>query len=61
MDLEIIILSEVNQRPISSGITYMWNLKNLIQINIYKTETDTHRKQIYGYQRGWEVCRKGGG
>ena len=61
MDLGIIILSEVNQRPISSGTTYMWNLKNLIQINIYKTETDTHRKQIYGYQRGWEVGRKGGG
>ena len=39
----------------------MWNLKNLIQINIYQTETDTHRKQIYGYQRGWEVSSKGGG
>ena len=27
MDLEIIILSEVNQRQISYDITYMWNLK----------------------------------
>ena len=26
MDLEIIILSEVSQRKISYGITYMWNL-----------------------------------
>ena len=26
MDLEIIILSEVNQRQIH-GVTYMWNLK----------------------------------
>ena len=27
MDLEIIILSEVNQRQISYDITYMWNIK----------------------------------
>ena len=27
MDLEIIILSEVSQRQILHGITYMWNLK----------------------------------
>ena len=27
MDLEIIILSEVNQRQVSYAITYMWNLK----------------------------------
>ena len=27
MDLEIIILSEVNQRQISYDMTYMWNLK----------------------------------
>ena len=41
MDLEIIILSEVNQRQISYGITYMWNLKNDTNELIYKTETDS--------------------
>ena len=29
IDLEINILSEINQRQISYDITYMWNLKNL--------------------------------
>ena len=41
MDLEIIILSEVNQRQISYDITYMCNLKNDTNELIYKTETDT--------------------
>ena len=36
-------------------ITYMWNLKNNTNKFIYKTETDSHRKQIYGYQRGKQV------
>ena len=36
MDLEIIILSEVSQteRQISYDITYMWNLKKTIQMNL---------------------------
>ena len=29
IDLEINILSEINQRQISYDITYMWNLKKL--------------------------------
>ena len=32
--LEIIILSEVRQRQISY-ITYLWNLKNVTQINLF--------------------------
>ena len=34
MHLEIIILSEVRQRQISY-ITYLWNLKNVTQINLF--------------------------
>ena len=41
MDLEIIILSEVSQRQISYGITYMWNLKYDADELIYKTKTDS--------------------
>ena len=33
MDLDIIILSEVNQRQIPYDITYMW--KQMIQINLF--------------------------
>ena len=37
MNLEIIILSEINQTEIqiSHDITYMWNLKNMIQMNLF--------------------------
>ena len=42
MDLEITMLSKVSQRQISSGITYMWNLKkNDTNELIDKTETDS--------------------
>ena len=41
MDLEIIILSEVNQRQISYDITYMWNLKDYSNESMYNTETDS--------------------
>ena len=45
LDLEIIILSEVNQTEKDKyDITYMWNLKKIVQINIFKTEVDTQRK-----------------
>ena len=41
MDLEIIMLSEVNQTEKDIyRITYMWNLKNDTNELIYKTETD---------------------
>ena len=37
MDLEIVILSEVShrERQISYDITYMWNLKEMIQMNSF--------------------------
>ena len=55
MDLEIIILSEVNQSEKEKyDINYMWNLKKKIQINLFTKlkQTHRHRKQPYGYQRG---------
>ena len=48
MDLDMIILSEVNQtNAIIYDMTYMWNLENNTNESIYKTEMDL---QIYGYQ-----------
>ena len=41
MDLEMIILSEINQKDKYHDITYMWNLKNDTNELIYKTETDS--------------------
>ena len=44
MNLEIIILSEVNQkkeRQIPYDIAYMWNLKYNTNELIYETETDS--------------------
>ena len=36
--------------------TYMWNLKKIIQMNLYtkQKQTQRHGKQIYGYQRKGE-------
>ena len=56
MDLEIIILSKVNQTEKDKyhDITYTWNLKNMIQMNLFtkQKQIHRHRKQAYGYQRG---------
>ena len=53
MDLDIIILSEVNltEKDISYDITYMRNLKKMIQMNLFTKQKQTHRlrEQIYGY------------
>ena len=35
MDLEIIKLSEVSQQRKTYDITYMWNLKKMINMDIY--------------------------
>ena len=50
MQLEIIILSEVRKRK--TNITYMWNLKNMIQMNIFTKQKQTHRRgeSTYGYR-----------
>ena len=57
VDLEIIILSEVKsdrERQLSYDITYMWDLKKMIQMNLFRKQKQTHRrrKQTYAYQRG---------
>ena len=51
VDSEIIKLSEVRQRQISCNITYLWNLKKMIKVNLFEKWKQTHRKQIYGFQR----------
>ena len=46
MDLEIVILNEVKsdrEREISYDITYMQNLKKLIQMNLFTKQKWTHR------------------
>ena len=42
------------KRQISYDITYMWNLKKMIQMNLItkQKQTHRHREQTYGYQRG---------
>ena len=53
MDLEIIILSEINQTE-KDKYHMVWNLKKMIQMNLFTKQKQTHRlrKQSYGYQRG---------
>ena len=44
----------------SDDITYTWNLKKkMIQMILFTKEKQTHRKQIYSYQRGkgWEEAQ----
>ena len=56
MDLEIIILSKVSQTEKDKYhmLSHMWNLKKMIQMNLFTKQKQTHRlrKQIYGYQGG---------
>ena len=40
-DLEIFILSEVSQRQMSWDITYMWNLKKMMQMNLFAKQKDS--------------------
>ena len=42
-------------RQILCDIISMWNLKNNTNESLYKIETQRHRKQIYGYQKGHRV------
>ena len=55
VDLEIIILSEVNQTEQQKyNITYIWNLKKWIHVNLFTKQKLTYRlrKQTSGYQKG---------
>ena len=51
--------SEVNQiKQISQDTTYIWNLKNMIQTNLFtkQKQTHRHRKQIYSLQGACQVA-----
>ena len=53
MNLEMIILSEVNQTRETNIIWLICGtLKSDTNDCIYETETDSQTKQIYGYERG---------
>ena len=58
MNLEIIILSEVNQRQISD-ITSLWNLKkNDTNEFIYETDSQTLKTNLWlpkGLERGYKL------
>ena len=43
MDLEIIILREVSERQTSYDITYMWDLKKRIYMNLFAEQKQIHR------------------
>ena len=53
MDLDAIIVSEVSQTKtnIICHHLYVESKKDTNEL-IYRIEIDSHRKQIYGYQRG---------
>ena len=42
LDPEIIILSEVCQGQIPYDIIYTWNLKKMIQLNLFIEQKQTH-------------------
>ena len=59
MDLESVMQSEVSQTEKDEyHISYTWNLKKRVQMNLFTKQKQSHRckKQTYGYQAG-----KGGG
>ena len=53
-DLDISILISHIDKDKYYDSTYMWNLKKMIQMNLFARRKQTHRhgKQTYGYQRG---------
>ena len=56
MDLEIIILSEFRERQISYN-NHTWNLKKIIQVNLFTKQTDSQAYII----NLWLSKGKGGG
>ena len=43
MGLEVVILSEVSQRQTPYDIAYMWNLKKMVQMNLFTKQKQSHR------------------
>ena len=58
MDKGIIILSQ-QQRQITYGITYMLNLKEMIQMNLFTQKTNRPGTQTFGYHRRKEEDKSG--
>ena len=59
MDLEGIIPSEIRERQILYSNTYMWNLENTTNMNIFKK-----RNRLAGIEDKWMITsreREGGG
>ena len=52
LDLEIIMLSEISQGKTNTVYHFYVESKKRIQMNLYTKQTQRHRKQIYGYQKG---------
>ena len=54
IDLEIIILSEVNQTKTNIWYHLYMESKNMIQMNLFTKQklTHKHKKQTYGFWRG---------
>ena len=52
MDLEIFTLSEVKEKQISYGITYMWNPKIGTNEPIYKTEIESDVENKFMITKG---------
>ena len=55
MNLEIIILSEVNQtreRQISYDMVYMWYFKKMIQMIVFMKQKQTHRQNKFMVMKG---------
>ena len=42
MDLEFVVLSEVRQIQVSCDIAYMWNLKEMVQMNLFTKQKACH-------------------
>jgi len=51
MDSQTVILSEVRLRKTNIQYTYMWNLKKMIQMNLFTKQKQIQRlrEQTYGY------------
>ena len=45
-DLESILREQTKERQISYDITYIWNLKKMIQMNLYIKQRSSHRSSV---------------
>ena len=50
-ELETAMLKEARHKKANIiWITYIWNQKNIVQINLLQNKSHRYRKQTYGYQ-----------